>query len=163
MPRPLHVGLVYGGLSSEHEISIRSARNVLAMLGDRHRVTPILITSGGQWLVQTPEALAMDDPASGGGLPVMLAPMSETCSVLVGGESVSELDLDVVFPILHGQNGEDGRVQGFLHTVGLPYVGPDVLGSAVCWDKDVAKRLLEHAGLPVTPYWTVRRGEDVAW
>ncbi|OZC02299.1 D-alanine--D-alanine ligase family protein [Rubricoccus marinus] len=161
MPQPLHVGLVYGGQSTEHDVSVRSARNVLAMLGDRHRVTPILITRDGRWLVQTPEALG--DPASGDGHPAMFAPESETCSVLEGGDAIRELDLDVAFPILHGQNGEDGRVQGFLHTLGLPFVGPDVLSSAACWDKEVTKRLLEHAGIPVTPYMTVRRGDEVSW
>ncbi len=161
MPQPLHVGLVYGGQSTEHDVSIRSARNVLAMLGDRHRATPILITPDGRWIIQAPEALGT--PPSGDGKAAAFAPESGSCTIIQTGDDIAELDLDVVFPILHGQNGEDGRVQGFVHTLGLPFVGPDVLGSAVCWDKDVAKRLLEHAGLPVTPYVTVRRGDDIAW
>lgn len=160
--RSLHVGLVFGGLSSEHEISCRSARNVYAMLRDRHRVTPLYIDTAGHWHVVPADVLsettvrARPDAA-------LFTPMGGENTVCSVHETVTALGLDVVFPILHGQNGEDGRVQGFLHTLGLPFVGPDVLGSAVCWDKDVAKRLLEHAGLPVTPYRTVRRGDDVAW
>ncbi len=138
MPR-LHVGLLYGGVSSEHEISILSARNVLAALDPaRYRVTPIRIDRQGRWHVEEPGA-----------------------SVLTGSDAVDDgdalprlpsLGLDVAFPMLHGQNGEDGRVQGLLQTLGLPFVGPGVLASAVCMDKEVAKRLMRDAGLPVVPF-----------
>lgn len=149
----LHVGLVYGGLSSEHDISIRSARNVRRALGDRHRVTPIYISRDGAWHV-APDGEITDQTTAM--RPLLAAPMQGTCTMIAGGDAMDALDLDVVFPILHGQNGEDGRVQGFLHTLGLPFVGPDALASAVCMDKDVAKRLLAAEGLPVTPSRTLR-------
>ena len=72
--------------------------------------------------------------------------------------TLDPVEVDVAFPVLHGVNGEDGRVQGLLRTLGLPFVGPDVLGSAVCMDKDVAKRLLQAAGVPVAAWATVRAG-----
>ena len=138
----LHVGLVYGGQSPEHEVSILSARNVLAALEGRHRVTPLYIDRDGGWHVL--EGGADLEGAAG-------APARFTSRGLEGA------DLDVVFPVLHGPNGEDGTVQGFLQTLGLPFVGPDVLGSSVCMDKTVAKRLLRDAGLPGVPFAVVRR------
>lgn len=155
----LHVGLLYGGLSSEHEISIRSARNVSRALSERHRVTPIYIDREGQWHVETDGSARLGERA-GTARPLLAAPMQADCTVVAGGDSLDALDLDVVFPILHGQNGEDGTIQGFLQTLGLPFVGPDALASAVCMDKDVAKRLLVAADLPVTPSRTLRPGSE---
>ncbi|MGB3543646.1 D-alanine--D-alanine ligase family protein [Rubrivirga sp.] len=137
----LHVGLVYGGQSPEHEVSILSARNVRTALEGRHRVTPIYIDRDGQWSVL--EQGADLEGATG-------APARFTSRGIEG------VDLDVVFPVLHGPNGEDGTVQGFLQTLGLPFVGPDVLGSSVCMDKATAKRLLRDAGLPGVPFAVVR-------
>ncbi|MEM8599249.1 MAG: D-alanine--D-alanine ligase A, partial [Bacteroidota bacterium] len=109
----LHVGLLYGGRSSEHEVSARSARNVADALRDRYRVTPILIDRQGRWqrttTVEDRDAMA-----------------SANAHVADEVGHVGTWGLDVVVPMLHGQNGEDGRLQGFLHTLGLPYVGPDV-------------------------------------
>ena len=146
----LHVGLVYGGQSAEHEISVLSARNVRRALGDRHRVTALYIDRDGRWTAQ-PDGLTDDDSLPGPGEPVTFVPGDRP--VRVGGQA---LELDVVFPVLHGQNGEDGVVQGFLQTLGLPYVGPGVLASAVCMDKVVAKRLLSAAGIPNTDHVAVR-------
>lgn len=151
MPR-LHVGLLFGGQSAEHDISIRSARNVLAALGDRYRVTPIYITRDGQWLVTDRLPLA-DELVQG---------MPATFQPGASGETVQGfdgLDLDVAFPVLHGTGGEDGTVQGFLHTLGLPYVGPDVLASAACMDKAATKLFLEAAGIDGTPYLVTRAHE----
>jgi D-alanine-D-alanine ligase len=160
-----HVGLIYGGRSSEHEVSIRSARAVLgAFSPDRYRVTPLYIDRTGHWHVVAPdEALALADASP---LPsVHFAPMrgAEAVGTAADGEAVAALGLDVAFPMLHGQNGEDGRVQGLLQTAGVPYVGPDVLGSAVCMDKEVAKRLLRDSGLPIVPFRVGRWGERPAW
>ena len=151
----MHVGLLFGGVSSEHEISIRSARNVLRALESAgHRVTPVRIARDGRWHVETAADLAGDGPPE-------LDRRAVGAELADGLAAFLALGVDVVFPILHGQNGEDGRVQGFVHTLGLPFVGPDVLGSAVCMDKVVAKELLAAAGVPVTPYRVVRRGETV--
>ena len=141
----LHVGLVYGGQSAEHEISILSARNVLAALRDRYRVTPLFIDREGRWTVGGP----LGDDAE----PAVFTPHKAHRTVEAG--DLGGLDLDVVFPILHGQNGEDGVIQGFLQALGLPYVGPGVLASAACMDKVAAKRLLSAAGIPNTDYVVV--------
>ena len=146
----LHVGLLYGGQSAEHDVSVLSARNVRAALGDRYRITPIYITRDGRWLVGDGAQLA---DGSGSGTAAAFAPYADASTVVAGG--LGALGLDVVFPVLHGTGGEDGTVQGFLHTLGLPYVGPDVLASAACMDKAVAKRLAEAAGIPGTPYAVV--------
>lgn len=146
----LHVGLVYGGQSAEHDVSILSARNVRAALGDRYRVTAVYITRDGRWLVGDSSRLGEGTEA---GTAAAFTPEGGAATVSASG--LGALGLDVVFPVLHGHNGEDGTVQGFLHTLGIPFVGPGVLASAACMDKVVCKRILEAAGLPGTPYAVV--------
>ncbi|HLA64018.1 MAG TPA: D-alanine--D-alanine ligase family protein [Rhodothermales bacterium] len=165
----LHVGLIYGGLSSEHEVSIVSARNVFAaLLAEGHRVTPLYVARDGRWHVEAADTTALRDegatPAAGEGT-TLLAAAAGDASILAGADATAlePLGLDVVFPIIHGQNGEDGRLQGLLTMLGLPYVGPGVLGSAVCMDKEVTKRLLRDAGLPVVPFHVVRYGDRPAY
>ncbi len=145
-----HVGLLYGGQSAEHEVSILSAVNVAAALAGRHRVTPIYIDRDGRWRVT-------EGVDGGEGAPVSFHPYAgaDTLATADGG-----LGLDVVFPVLHGQNGEDGTIQGLLDALGLPFVGPYVLASAACMDKAVAKSLLEAAGLATTPYLVTRAHHD---
>ncbi len=162
--KKLHVGLIYGGFSSEHDISIMSARNVYASLQvDHYDVTLIWIDKKGRWHVDTtPDRLLNADAPTDASGDVFFSPMDERGSVLSGPDldSIQRLNLDVAFPILHGQNGEDGRVQGFLQTLGIAYVGPDVLGSAACMDKEVTKRLLRDSGLPITPFRVVYRIDE---
>jgi D-alanine-D-alanine ligase len=166
----VHVGLIYGGLSSEHEVSILSARNVFAALDpERYRVTPIRIDRQGRWHVEDAATSALNGPdgaSDAPGDPALFAPADDGAEILVrrsdgagGPARLEPLALDVAFPMLHGQNGEDGRVQGLLTTLGVPFVGPGVLGSAVCMDKEVTKRLLRDVGLPIVPFRVVRRGE----
>ena len=152
----LHVGLVFGGQSAEHEVSVQSARNVRAALGDRYRVTLLYIGRDGRWAVPADLADAALADATGDpendrplGSSVTFQPGAGPAAVAADG---GPLGLDVVFPVLHGQNGEDGVVQGFLQTLGLPYVGPGVLASAACMDKVAAKRLLSAAGIANTDY-----------
>ena len=139
-----------GGQSAEHEISILSARNVLAAL-DRERFEPLLIgiDPQGRWLAQDAQRLldsARDprlvriEPGAPTGLPSIFA------SVTAGDARALP---DVIFPVLHGTLGEDGAMQGLLEVAGIPYVGAGVLGSAIGMDKDVMKRLLRDAGIPV--------------
>jgi D-alanine-D-alanine ligase len=158
------VAILFGGQSAEHEISILSARNVLAAL-DRSCFEPVLIgiDKAGRWLTQDPKKLLASerDPRLvqvGPGLPVHLPssarrPPSQTPTV---GQ------FDVVFPVLHGTLGEDGAVQGLLEIAGIPYVGAGILGSAIGMDKDVMKRLLREAGIPVASLRTVRHSEFLA-
>lgn len=161
----LRVAVLFGGRSAEHEISLLSARFVVEML-DRDRFEPILIgiDKGGRWLLQEEALLlgATRDPR--------LAKLNQTApdvalavhpgaagdaSLTIG--SAERRSIDVVFPVLHGPMGEDGSVQGLLELAGVPYVGSGVLGSAVGMDKDVMKRLLKEAGLPIVPHVVLRR------
>jgi D-alanine-D-alanine ligase len=138
------VVILFGGRSAEHEISLLSARNVVQAL-DRDRFVPFLvgIDKQGRWHLESQATL---DAAVGDPRTVHLderAPLTDA--------SVLRPD-DIVFPALHGTFGEDGTLQGLLELAGVAYVGAPVLGSAVGMDKDVAKRLLRDAGIPVVPY-----------
>ncbi|HVZ86403.1 MAG TPA: D-alanine--D-alanine ligase family protein [Polyangia bacterium] len=156
MKKKTRVILLFGGRSAEHEVSILSARNVLAAL-DRERFDPLLIgiDRGGRWHSESertlagatgdPRALALDPAAPAVGIDSLVA--------AAPGEAPAE-DV-VVFPILHGTFGEDGTVQGLLELGDVAYVGAGVLGSAVGMDKEVAKRLLRDAGIPVVDFVVV--------
>jgi D-alanine-D-alanine ligase len=162
----LRVAILFGGRSAEHEISLLSARFVLESL-DPERFVPVLvgIDKSGRWSLQEPSLLlgAARDPravALDGTKPGVLLPPHPDAGLVASAASAAASGLgpvDVVFPVLHGPLGEDGTVQGLLELAGVPYVGSGVLGSAVGMDKDVMKRLLAEAGLPLLPYRTVRR------
>jgi D-alanine-D-alanine ligase len=154
----LRVGILFGGRSSEHEISLRSARSVVQAL-DRRRFTPTLIgiDHQGRWHVLSDEEfLAITNanlPALTDGGPEVMLPPSPSDGELLEMVPRTPLDrLDVVFPILHGAFGEDGTVQGLLELANIPYVGAGVLGSAIGMDKDVQKRLLRDAQIPIVPF-----------
>jgi D-alanine-D-alanine ligase len=165
----LRVAVLFGGRSAEHEISLLSARFVVESL-DRSKYEPILvgIDKTGRWLLQD-EALLLSaarDPRlvklnqSMPGVMLPPHPADNGANLLrSGADSGAPFAVDVIFPVLHGPMGEDGTVQGLLELSGLPYVGAGVLGSAVGMDKDVMKRLLLQAGLPVLPYQALRRHE----
>lgn len=153
----LRVGIIFGGQSAEHEISILSARNILAAL-DRSRFEPVLIgiDKRGQWLAQDEQRLlaGSQDPRLAqieAGKPTHLS------ASLADFPTSRDARIDVAFPVLHGTLGEDGAIQGLFEIAGVPYVGAGVLGSAIGMDKDVMKRLLRDAGIPVTGFQTVRR------
>lgn len=170
-PAPTTVAVLFGGRSSEHEISCVTAGGIMDVV-DRsaYAVVPIGITKEGAFTLQA------DDPAQwalrDGALPVVpdngtrvAFPTSPATNELVVSHpdgSVTTIAVDVVFPILHGPFGEDGTVQGLLEVAGLPYVGDGVLASALAMDKHTAKAVLEHAGLRVAPWTTVLRREWTA-
>ncbi|MDR1787747.1 MAG: D-alanine--D-alanine ligase [Treponema sp.] len=157
------VGILAGGQSAEHEVSLQSAKNVLDAL-DKARYEPVFIgiQKTGRWSMQQrglAQFLHEDDPSrialAPGGAPVTLAPGrgGRLFNLETGREEAS---LDVVFPILHGPFGEDGTVQGLLKLAGVPFVGAGVLGSAVGMDKAIAKQLLRAAGVPVAGWVELR-------
>ena len=176
-PKKIRVGVLFGGRSSEHEISLRSALTVMsAMDSARYEVVPIGIGRDGRWYLRADairmltEAAPRLEALAGGGIEISLLPHPAGRSLVEAPEDVPRSGagkergiaklpgpLDVVFPVLHGSYGEDGTVQGLLELAGLPYGGAGVLGSAVGLDKDVQKRLLRDAGLPVVRYATVER------
>jgi D-alanine-D-alanine ligase len=159
----LKVGVLFGGRSAEHEVSILSARNVIAALDpEKFDVVPIGIARDGRWVLQSVTRLLRDkgDPRfvqlDTAGPSVPLINHAAHCVVKTPEPEVTVDSLDVVFPVLHGPMGEDGTVQGLLELAGVPYVGAGVLGSAVGMDKDVMKRLLRDAGIPIAKHLTLR-------
>jgi D-alanine-D-alanine ligase len=163
-PKKLRVGILFGGRSGEHEVSLASAASVIRALDpDKYEAVPIGITKEGRWLAGAgaqkllPEVLKNGervvlpaDPSAASLLPVSLAG---------SGQENRGIQVDVMFPVLHGTFGEDGTVQGLLELAGLPYVGAGVLASSVGMDKDVQKRLFAYAGLPIVPFVAVSRKE----
>jgi D-alanine-D-alanine ligase len=166
MSRRLRVALVFGGSSVEHEVSLTSARSVLAAIDrSRYEVLPIAVTLEGRWL-GGPRALKALESA--GGAPLEGEPCTLMADPGAGGivalgagaaRGPAAQPVDVVFPLIHGRHGEDGCLQGLLEMSGLPYVGCGVLASAAGMDKEICKRLLAHAGLPVVEYLCLRAGE----
>ncbi|MBZ5503031.1 MAG: D-alanine--D-alanine ligase [Acidobacteriia bacterium] len=157
----LRVGVLFGGRSGEHEVSLASAASVIRALDpEKYEAVPIGITKDGRWLASG-SAQKMLPEVLKSGERVMLPPDPSAAVLLplAPGEGHPKVAVDVMFPVLHGTFGEDGTVQGLLELAGLPYVGAGVLASAVGMDKDVQKRLFEQDGLPVVPFLAVRRQE----
>ncbi len=177
MAKKLRVGILFGGRSGEHEVSLLSAASVLGAI-DRNKfdVTPIGITKEGRWLAAADahglltgdtsavarKLRAGDPEATPGakllheGIPTLLAPEPSTDSK---SQRLDGKSLDVVFPVLHGTFGEDGTIQGLFELAGIAYVGSGVLGSAAGMDKDVMKRLFRQAGLPIVKHVTLLRAD----
>jgi len=160
----LRIGILFGGRSGEHEVSLISAASVISALDpDRYEAVPIGISKDGRWLAGT-AAHKMLPPALGEvlrtGDSVMLSADPNVAALVPASNSRADaLHLDVIFPVLHGTFGEDGAVQGLLDLAGLPYVGSGVIGSAVGMDKDVQKRLFLQAKLPVGEFLAIPRAE----
>ena len=162
----VRIAVVAGGRSSEHAISLASACSVIEALDpDRYDVVTLLIDADGGW--QAVDGVAALEAAARGVLPAELAPGGGTSLVpgaggaaLVAANGAAAGEIDVVFPVLHGPFGEDGTIQGLLETVGLPYVGAGVLGSAASMDKAFCKAVLRDAGIAVARSLVLRHGAD---
>ncbi len=173
MARKIRVGVLFGGQSSEHEVSLASARSVMSALDpEKYEVVPIGITKRGAWLTSgdamsrlrsgdagldaeaAPATLVADPTTEGRAEIVQITPGTQGQS----GAHVGQ-PLDVIFPVLHGPYGEDGTVQGMFQVANIPFVGAEVLGSAVGMDKDMMKKAFRDAGLQVVPYICVPRRE----
>jgi D-alanine-D-alanine ligase len=157
------IAVVLGGRSSEHDISVASARSVIGALeAAGHDVLTVEIDRGGGWALgpgagrqlesHEPGSAKFAKPGSEGQLPARL-PGREVAATLA--------DVDVVFPVLHGPFGEDGTVQGLLELAGIPYVGAGVAASALAMDKDLFKKVLRDSGIPVARHHTIRLGDGV--
>ena len=131
--------LLFGGVSSEHEVSRVSAASVLEHINmDKYEIIKVGITKEGKWMQTEADAAAIAD-----GSWEQMETNKDVC--LMPGAGFAGLDVDVVFPLLHGRNGEDGRMQGFLAIAGIPFVGPDSTASAACMDKAVTKAVIDQA------------------
>ena len=171
--KKLRVGVLFGGRSGEHEVSLRSAASVISALDPgKYEVVPLGIAKDGRWLAGTAAhkmlplfaESAQGTPELGevlrSGERVMLSADPNVAALVpVSDARQHTLHVDVIFPVLHGTFGEDGTVQGLLDLAGLPYVGAGVIGSAVGMDKDMQKRLFLQARLPVGEFLAVPRAE----
>lgn len=168
--RKIRVAILFGGRSAEHDVSRASAANVLRSLDpDRYETTAIGITRDGRWIA----ADAGNGAGAGSGsltIPdhgpqlALLPGRQGRVVVLQGSAAPAELPaFDVVFPVLHGPNGEDGTVQGALELSDVAYVGSRVMGSAAGMDKDVAKRLMREAGLPIVPFVVMSAAAPISY
>lgn len=155
MPSSLQVVVLYGGKSTEHEVSVHSAQTVCRLLAQskRYTVYPVFIDKQGRWFLQTScgGKTAHDKPIS---------PLISPQAHLQALDGSWQLKADVFFPVLHGTNCEDGTMQGFLETLDVPYVGCGVLASAMGMNKIIAKQLAQDAGVRVLPFQVVHRGEN---
>jgi D-alanine-D-alanine ligase len=156
----LRVGVIFGGRSGEHEVSLVSAASVIRALDPgKYEAVPIGIAKDGRWLAGSPAQKMLPEVLRTGQRVMLPADPGVAALVPLEGRTESPVRVDVIFPVLHGTYGEDGTVQGLLELSGLPYVGSGVLGSAVGMDKDMQKRLFRQEGLPVGDFVAVLRSE----
>ncbi len=167
MAKKTRVGVLFGGKSAEHEVSLQSAKNVVEAIDrEKYEVVLIGIDKQGQWFLSDAEQLLLE--ADPGALPALTRGRAEDGVALVpkdagAGHLVRMADqgalepVDLIFPVLHGPLGEDGTVQGLLKLADVPFVGASVLGSAVAMDKDVMKRLFRDGGIPTPDFIAVER------
>src|ERR1700724_582462 len=157
--RKLRVGVLFGGRSGEHEGSLASAASIIRGLDpQKYEAVPIGITKEGHWLIGEGAQKMLPEVLRTGQRVVMSADPTESALMPIDGSPRGQ-KLDVVFPVIHGTFGEDGTMQGLLELAGLPFVGAGVLGSAIGMDKDVAKKLMQVAGIPVVPWIAVQRAD----
>ncbi|TSC82298.1 MAG: D-alanine-D-alanine ligase [Parcubacteria group bacterium Gr01-1014_20] len=164
----IRVGILFGGKSAEHEVSLQSAKNVVdAIDKEKYEVVLIGIDKFGKWLLPNKAQFLLNasDPKL---IKLNKENVESVALVPQSGGELTNLSsegtvagVDVVFPILHGPFGEDGTVQGLLKLAGVPFVGAGVLGSAVGMDKDVMKRLLRDAGLPIANFLVFKQGDNL--
>ena len=166
MTEKITIGLICGGTSGEHEVSLISAYNIQAALNrEKYNVLLIGIDKNGGWYVGSNQSFLKNvedvrQVSFDTELPARLPQRNLT----ILGESEDILsEVDVFFPITHGKLGEDGALQGLLELFGKPYVGADVYGSAICMDKDVTKRLLGERGIPIARYRMLRSPEELTF
>ncbi len=159
--KKLSVCILFGGISPEHEVSLRSAESVLNNIDhDKYNVFPVGITKEGNWLLfggkdysELPAGSWLENPDN---CAVAISPVRDQGLLRFEGDCVVRERIDVVFPVLHGANGEDGAVQGLLQLAGIPYVGPHIAASAVSMDKTLTKLVVDHAGVPQAAWHLVR-------
>ena len=162
--KKLSVCVLFGGMSPEHEVSLRSAEFVLSCLDkEKYNVFPVGITKNGDWILFGGEDYSMlpsgewkDHP---GNRRAAISPVRGQGLLSFEGDCVVREWIDVVFPVLHGENGEDGAMQGLLQLAGIPYVGPHVSASAVAMDKTLTKLVADQAGVKQAKWMLVRNSE----
>ena len=162
--KKLSVCILFGGISPEHEVSLRSAESVLNNIDhDKYHVFPVGITKEGDWILFGSTDYGMLTDGTWRDCPqnrrAAISPVRGQGLLSFEGDCVVRERIDVVFPVLHGENGEDGAMQGLLQMAGIPYVGPHVAASAVSMDKTLTKLVVDHAGVTQAAWQLVRRGD----
>ena len=159
-----NVCVLFGGMSPEHEVSLRSAESVLNnMDAEKYNIFPVGITKEGQWILfggtdysKLPTGAWVGELTNRN---VAISPVRGQGLLIFGENGVAAQSIDVVFPVLHGENGEDGAMQGLLQLAGIPYVGPHVSASAVSMDKTLTKLVADKAGVTQAAWHLVRRAD----
>ncbi len=161
----MNIAIIYGGKSSEHEVSINSASSVVRTIDKKHKVHLIGIAKNGKWYLQedSERDRLLDNPKA----KLKIKKSDETQIFVVPGGGTKKglktskefLTCDVVFPVMHGRFGEDGTIQGLFEMAEIPFVGGGVMATAISMDKEKTKIIWDYCGLPVTPYLTIRRQE----
>ena len=162
--KKLSVCVLFGGISPEHEVSLRSAQSVLNNMDkEKYNIFPVGITKEGNWFLfggtdysLLPRGRWEDHPEN---RPAAISPVRGQGLLIFEGDNVVQERIDVVFPVLHGENGEDGAMQGLLQMAGIPYVGPHVSASAVAMDKTLTKLVIDKEGIPQAAWELVRADE----
>ena len=160
----LNVCVLFGGVSPEHEVSLRSAESVLNNMNpDKYNIFPVGITKTGDWVLFNstdysllPSGRWLDHTEN---YSAVISPVRGQGLLIFKNGAVSEQKIDVVFPVLHGENGEDGAMQGLLQIAGIPYVGPHVSASSVAMDKTLTKLVADCAGIPQAAWILVKNSE----
>jgi len=157
----LNVAVIFGGVSPEHEVSLASAATIIGCMSqERYNIIPVYITREGKWLLYDGQIENIRNISwERLGTPAVLSPEKGGSLLRVVGDKVKRVLVDVVFPALHGANGEDGTIQGLFELAGIPYVGCGVLASAVCMDKSFTKLIARSLKLNQTPYVCLTAGE----
>ena len=163
--KKLSVCVLFGGISPEHEVSLRSAESVLNHMDpDKYNIFPVGITKEGDWILYAGTDYSLLPTGQWRDYPLnrraAISPVRGQGLLSFEGDCVVRERIDVVFPVLHGENGEDGAMQGLLQMAGIPYVGPHVSASAVAMDKTLTKLVADNAGIPQARWQLVRR-EDL--
>ena len=164
--KKLNICILFGGISPEHAVSLRSAESVLNNIDqEKYNVLPVGITREGKWIFfggkdysLLPQGTWMEHPDN---CPAAISPVRGQGLLRFTQEGVTAQPIDVVFPVLHGENGEDGAMQGLMQMAGIPYVGPHVASSAVAMDKTLTKLVVDHAGVPQAA-WQLVRSQELA-
>ncbi len=160
----LNVCVLFGGMSPEHQVSLRSAASVLQNLNpEKYNIMPVGITQEGDWFLyggsdytQLPGGKWLENPDN---RRAAISPVRGQGLLCFEGDCVVRQQVDVVFPVLHGENGEDGAMQGLLQMAGIPYVGPHIAESAVSMDKTLTKLVADQAGVPQAAWELIRASE----
>ncbi|QPB20163.1 D-alanine--D-alanine ligase family protein [Rhizobium sp. 007] len=155
----LRIAVLFGGRSTEHDVSVLSATNVMrALEPQKYDAIPVFVTREGQWLLSSFEDGTLAKPEKGAEVCLVPGGRGRMFAIPAGGSPYALPTIDILFPVLHGLHGEDGSVQGLAEVARVPLAGCGILGSATALDKDIAKQLMKAAGVPIARSVTIHGG-----